>query len=403
MEIDKNNINHKKIVINSICIGLLISMNFIAGILSVSGGIIIITIGILGLQIYSQKGVTISFKSALIILFIILYFLISFSVNRDNLYAFDYFLKFLIFGIVPLYMSIIKFETRLVIKYTTIIGLISLPILLMRDYNSLESGYKMGLSYSLLPIIFAAIIQFSYSKSSKLISILTIIPPMIIMINIGSRGAFVSLFIFLLLLFVTKIKYKSIRYLFLFSISITSFFIVEYAWTILNWIQFTLMKYDLSIYALDKTVLYYANEKLFNSRDFIWANALKGIKEFSIFGYGIGSYEVIYDIFIHNIFLQSLWEGGLIFFIPILLIFLKTLSVSLSSSLTDRNKHIFLIYLLSLSYFSLLFSSKFWMNQSFWLLVGLYINNNNKLFPKYNFFKFNYHPKYHKHILQEYK
>ncbi|MBN2770552.1 MAG: O-antigen ligase family protein [Spirochaetes bacterium] len=365
--------------LNSISIALLVSMNFIASMLRISGGIFIISLSIIAIQFYSRKGISISLKSILMILYILIIFLFSFLINDNNYYAIDSILKFFIFGIIPIYLSNCDFDEILVLKLILVIGFISLPFLTTRNYHDIASEYKMGLSYAILPIFFSAIILASEKYLYKIISWVVIIACVIILIDIGSRGAVVSLFCFISVFFFSKlIKREFLKYASLLLFTGLFFVLIENIWSVLSWLQFSLMKYDMSIYALDKTILYYGQDKLLNFRDYLWVSAIDGIKDSFLIGNGIGSFQLIHGTYVHNIFLQSIWEGGLLLFIPVVAVFFISLMTILHNSFSEKN--IFLIYLLSLSFFSLLFSSMFWMNQNLWLLIGIVLNNYSK-FP----------------------
>jgi O-antigen ligase len=247
----------------------------------------------------------------------------------------------------------------------------------------------MGLSYSILPVFFVAIILTSDKIVYKALSWIVIIACSIILLDIGSRGAIVSLFMFFSMLYLTKkIRNALFKYSFLIALTFSFFLLIENIWSILSWFQFTLMKYNISIYALDKTILYYGQDKLLNFRDHLWSSAIDGIKDSFILGNGIGSFQVIHGTYVHNIFLQAVWEGGLLLFIPFVAVFLISLKTIMHSSFTYRN--VFLIYLVSLSFFSLMFSSVFWMNQYLWLLIGLVFHNYLKFSNPYELIKSSY-------------
>ncbi len=371
----KDNINSQKIIINSISIALMLIINYIAAIMNINGGIVIIISIIIALQLIANKKININIRIVPIVGIVFLSFLISFFLVYDRSYTFDYLSKFVVFGIFPLYLGTRNFNKIIIYKTILFISFFTIPALHMIDYNSLLSGNKMGLTYALLPIYLISI-MFFIENNYRFMAALVFISTSIVLIEISSRGVIVAIIFFLIgYFYITRFKGRNKKIIFLILSIITSTFIISRFWEILLKSQEILRSYNIRFYPLDKTILYQRQDKLLNARDIIWRNAIDGIKDNLLVGHGIGSFEDLFGTYTHNIFLQVLWEGGIFFFIPVVyLAFYVTLRIIKHE---NKDNSILFLFLLSISYISLLFSSMLWMNQGFWFLTGLVLTQKH--------------------------
>jgi O-antigen ligase len=363
--------NKKRILINSISLALIISMNYILAIIRINGGISIIIAALLLLQFIDNKNIVNS-KLLIVSAIIILFFLFSMMFNTNINFTLDYLLKFLLFGMFSMYLSSKDFNINIVYGVILYIGLLSIPFLHFMDYESFVPSNKMGLSYALLPILLCSIINIFDGIKSKKISVIVLCSSLLVLVRIGSRGAVLSLIVFLLLYFYAR-KYrnnkKSIFIIMVFGL--LAFFISNNFISILMWAKKALNKININIYFINKTISYFQQGKLLNSRDIIWSNSILGIKEAPIIGHGIGTFEAMYDTYTHNLFLNTMWEGGVLFTIPVIIVLVVVITKVLKN--VEVNKTIFLILLFTLSYIPLLFSSTLWYNQYLWILISILV------------------------------
>lgn len=363
--------------LNSISISLMLIINYIAAVMNINGGIIIIISIIVALQLLANNRISINLSILILIGLILVCFFISLLIIDNKTYTFDYLSKFIVFGIIPLYLASRKFDKAIVYKTILTISFLTIPLLHLLEYNSYLSENKMGLTYSLLPIFLVAIICVKEKWKIKIMAIAVIISSGKVFIDISSRGVIVAILLFIIgYFYITRFKGTIKQSIFtLLSIFATSVIAIRF-WEVLLKIQQLLWAFNVRFYPLDKTISYQMQDKLLNARDVIWENALNGIYDNFFFGQGIGTFEVLYGTYSHNIFLQSFWEGGLFFFVPIIWVMVFVLSTIIKNR--DEHTSIFLIFLLIISYASLLFSSTMWMNQGLWFLFGLILVKKNK-------------------------
>ena len=108
---------------------------------------------------------------------------------------------------------------------------------------------------------------------------------------------------------------------------------------------------------------------LSSGRDDIYAVAISGIKDNLILGSGVGSFDNYSGAYPHNIFLQVLYEGGLLFGIPLIAVII--ISICTLNQKVTMDRRLLHIYLISAGLVQLLFSANFWSSILFWYWIGL--------------------------------
>ncbi|EXJ23321.1 Oligosaccharide repeat unit polymerase Wzy [Alkalibacterium sp. AK22] len=102
----------------------------------------------------------------------------------------------------------------------------------------------------------------------------------------------------------------------------------------------------------------------------IFSRSISYIFESPIFGNGLGTYYNIMGTFPHNLFLQVLFEGGIILLIVLLLLFAFMIIYFLK--LIKLNKNYLLILYITITHFTLLmFSSTYLRDDISWLFYGV--------------------------------
>lgn len=147
--------------------------------------------------------------------------------------------------------------------------------------------------------------------------------------------------------------------------------------------QYFLDQIGINVKAIDKMVrMATMGEELSNGRVRLWEQAFKDITASPLFGNGVSAYEKTNGIYPHNFLIQVFHEGGVLYFIPILIVILKFFRLIFSNIQTKESK-IFLIYLLFSGMIELLFSNVYWRNVYFWFFIGYVLNLSLKpLTPK---------------------
>ena len=364
--------------INSLIIAVIICANAISLIFPIDNIIVLIMcIAALIFLINNNFKLHISIKKIVLIMCIMLYFLVSFLLKQNNNNTILFLMYFIVFGIIPIIIIKKEIEIKKIYICIVYLSILIIPYILTQNFfinSTIESGNLMGLSYALLPGILASsycILNCEFSKKQKIISAIIFIIYTLVYINIASRGAVLSVVAYYLGLFLIKVyekKLKSILYIIIVFLTV-ALCIINYQ-KILTVLQEGLELINIDFKAIDKMERLMEDEDInfLNGRDVIYEIAINEIKEHPIIGNGIATFYDLYGGHPHNLFIQIFYETGIIPFLFSLILIIKILYELLNS----KNKELkeFIIFLVSASLVQLMFSSTFWINQNFWLLVG---------------------------------
>jgi O-antigen ligase len=245
---------------------------------------------------------------------------------------------------------------------------------------------EMGLSYALLPLFVGSILHFIFFRKTanifNKIAYLFNLYFFYLLIFFGTRGVVISIFLLFLLLVSLKVKDSTIQirpFRAILIVLAVFFFFIKFQ-QILLFVQQMSITLSVNIAFAEKTLDLISTEgDLFNSRLLIYNIAIDGFLSKPFFGNGIGSFNMNTGIiYVHNIFLDLLYEGGLLLFIPITLILLGIFKNIFVPSNLNKSYYVFLLLLFISSVPRLLFSASFWSLQIFWLLIGFYISKKNR-------------------------
>ena len=123
------------------------------------------------------------------------------------------------------------------------------------------------------------------------------------------------------------------------------------------------------------------NESMSEGRDILYKKAAVGIVDSPIWGHGIGSFDNYSGAYPHNIFLQLMYEGGIILTIPLLILLIKGF-MSLFSFKYQQPYRNFLLLLFCSGVIELFLSSFLWMSICLWLFYGQVLLSNKYLIKK---------------------
>jgi len=252
---------------------------------------------------------------------------------------------------------------------------------------------SMGTTYALLPSISATIIYFFFYKSKKFmivqsISYLSNFYLFYLVLTKGNRGAVLTILILLLLVLYIKISQHIKGKKVLLLPTVYALIVSTSVFFILNSVKFLkslhgyLQGQGIEIAAIIKTVNMLEKDGLvgiLNARDVVYERAITMISNSPIIGNGIGSYgddNYLSFSYPHNLFLQLFLEGGLLFVIPFTFIFIIILYLIFkpwNENEQKSNWRYLILFLFILSIPRLMFSSYFWRDESFWLLLFISI------------------------------
>ena len=372
-----------KLVFDSIFIGTMLSCNILSVLFSFipNGIVILIFIPFVFLCLNNFKT-AISRENLweIIVLFnfFICFFLYSLFVGRYSESTIKYILEFVVLGLPFVIASHFDFYPLIVLKTIVILSLISLPLYILNiniDIVSYDTDGEalMSVSYNLIKMMIPALLLLFFERKLLIIilSCITIILPGVLLLNIGSRGAILCIFMAFILSLIyiknKKINICSSQFVFvLFVVLIFALYFVD----IVNVVYSIFTRYNIQSIALERIVLLLENDKDFSTgRGVLYETAIVGFLNSPIFGNGIGSFDNYSGRYPHNLFIQQLYEGGIVWGIPMIYITVYSF-VKLNSNM-DKQRRYFLIYLVTASVVHLLMSSYFWSSSIYWFLMGL--------------------------------
>ncbi|NHN34328.1 O-antigen ligase family protein [Paenibacillus agricola] len=383
-----NILSGRIIKINSILVAIIIAANLVTISLSILTGldknlIIIPFIFCLLISILLNKG-----KNAIIIIllsvFFLLFFFFSYLQVGVNIYLIEYFQSFLIFGVISFFVVAQPFDHEKVLHYTMVIyGFLSL-VLLEMDIQNMPAGNKLGFGYLILPAILGSMYGLFKPKLKpfiKLFYLFIFIWYGYFMVLAGTRGAYFSivLYVFILLYLKSNLNYKKfITLLVLISISVVVY---------LNMMEILLnlkeILYSLNIDSnfIDKSIIKIQNDNVDNGRYELYEIAFYSFSKSWMYGNGIGFFQYLNDIYVHNVFLEMLDEGGILLTIPVTICVIYGTFLMFLSKKIDKGHKLFLCFVFCLAIPKVMVSSIYWKEQSFWifLMVTILLSSGRRL------------------------
>lgn len=366
---------------NSILIGIILCANALSPLLSLipNGIVAIIFIPLIYLLISNYSFYTTSSFNAksfvYFTLYIFIFFGYSFCIGALRPSIIESFFNFLIFGIPLILISYLRICVKYIFRTIVIVGIIALPLqlTLIDISNTSDSGLWMSVSYNLIKIIIPSIIVLFYDRNKiiKIIGICQLLVGIAFLVVLGSRGAVLGVILCVLLLLLYR-NNKKLRILSFKSLLVALTFITTILFfePIITFVYENLQDHNISSYSLMRMVNSLNNgSSLSSGRDDIYAVAISGIKDNLILGSGVGSFDNYSGAYPHNIFLQVLYEGGLLFGIPLIAVII--ISICTLNQKVTMDRRLLHIYLISAGLVQLLFSANFWSSILFWYWIGL--------------------------------
>lgn len=348
-----------------------------------------VTLFIIGLfitlTVYNIRYMKCCRKSFYVIAFFFVAFLFSFLVGNSNVVR-KAILSFACFGIPVMVAPFSQVDFKKVIKYIAFQGLLLVPFYIKYDYgfgglggDSYDDGILMTMSYRILPFIVAGLsvtLDGTYNKYVRFLSLVPAIVCAVLLFVVGSRGAQLSVMIFLALFFILKAPTPKSRIRRLFLIAILGvIFIASFTLVVHSLFSF-FDDHDISSLAINRMEnMLDSGHDLDTGRSTIQRQAWKEFLSSPVFGNGIVSFNNFSGMYPHNILIQLLGEGGLIFGILFALLAYNVISILLSHGLNNEFACI-ILFITCAGVIKLFFSSTYIESQFFWALVGIIVNKN---------------------------
>ena len=185
-----------------------------------------------------------------------------------------------------------------------------------------------------------------------------------------SRGVYLALL--LCLLFCEIVNGITTKKLLIFSVIICIIMILLiHIIPILTFINDFLNSHNISFKIIEKNLRLLKEGDVSNGRENIYPIAIEGINKSFIIGNGIGSFNLKYNTYPHNFILQIMYEGGLLFLIPIIIPAIYGFYTILAKKNISKNMRSFVIFLFCASIIRLFISYEFWKEMFFWMYLSV--------------------------------
>ena len=153
------------------------------------------------------------------------------------------------------------------------------------------------------------------------------------------------------------------------AVLLAGFMLVDFE-LLFTWISQVLSDNDMQIYAVDKYLAMFSHGDVSNGRGELYADAFAGFLQSPVWGHGVGLFEQSHDgLYVHNIFLEVLYEGGVLLACIIFYPFYVYFRYLFLSPENDKT-YIFFAFLFSVGVSKLFFSGILWNVPPFWLFAG---------------------------------
>jgi O-antigen ligase len=121
-------------------------------------------------------------------------------------------------------------------------------------------------------------------------------------------------------------------------------------------------------YELRWLVKFVLDEDVSNNRAPLYQQAWSGFLDSPLWGQGVATFNN-FSGYPHNLFLQMLYETGILMIIPISFFILKAIKTIVIRNAANGYDYRFVTFFFLISMNQLMFSSYFWRNHCFWLMI----------------------------------
>ena len=341
-------------------------------ILSMALSIVLITI-VTAFRLVKRISVS-QFIFAVLCVLLFVFSYIPATTSQARSYVNEHFLWFLFAGVGTLLIVNYKYDFELLMKVLLVAMLLMAPVILTTNYSrfdyEVENDEWMMTIYSIVPLLIAAIYYLFFGKSFlfKVLSVLAMALYFPMFIAHTPRGAVVTIVFALFLFIFQKQKEKGVSKKVMIGEGIAVLAALVIAFDLLiNYLQ-----QITDLFELRWLAKFVYDEDVSNGRSPLYQMALDGFLQSPVWGKGIASFYN-YTGYPHNLFLQMLYETGVLMFLPVTYLLYQAFMVIILKKKTSIDYRL-VSFLFIISIIQLLFSSTFWKRQQFWLLIWMMLS-----------------------------
>lgn len=337
----------------------------------------IVVFFVFGMLEIVKTTVKVDIPVLLVFLLLTVYYCFTTLIQRDSTLTIN---NYIVYTLVPLVLPILfKINSTVFIKSMMIIpclGIVKLNSIFIIDSNSYIS---MGLSYAILAPVLASLVflvTLYRAQKHKVFYTLVLLINFVYLVEMvvyGSRGTVLSVLLCIITMWLFKYDCENnrvtIRGKRTLLLSLAASVIILNGQNILFGVNNFFVKRGITVQALEKSIRLLRENSLFNGRNSILEIAFDEIMKKPFVGHGMSTFEYYTGInYPHNFLVQFLFDGGLLLFGIIVIVFLvRTIKVFKHLS---KNQYFLYVYLFFLAVPGALFSGDIWENSKFWFLMG---------------------------------
>lgn len=242
----------------------------------------------------------------------------------------------------------------------------------LEELEKLNKTYDLGFGYRTVFLTMVIVSNIFNKDKRNIYDFFFAIIGAYMVISIGSRGGFIALLAYIGVQVLVKVLKKSKVYIKAIYIAVIAVVLFNFR-RIIEYAYMQLMSFG--IYSRTLSSIVYNTIDEASGRDIIWASAIKGLREASMFGYGVcgdrqfGKAFYGYGFYVHNFFLEILLQYGAIIGAVIFILLFYFVVKSLFNRKTIEITAIFIVY----CSVNMVLSSSYLLNEQFWALLGFVI------------------------------
>ena len=306
-------------------------------------------------------------KVYVLLVFSILLFMSFDYLFRSNEYIFECLKSFVLFGMVPAFFFLKVYDVRFFLSLWSFFSVVAGLILAGDPFNGylLCNGY-MTFGMSILPAYAASVIQFFFFKRKIFICpLLFFLLEIVLFAHKGATFTALGLLLFFLFLFSKRNVLK------LSIAGLGSFFFLIFYKQIIEQLITISGKLGVDSYSLvgfEKMFLLATSDEVTQARTLIWKKVLFELKEHFAIGMGIGGFELKYDCYPHNFFLEVLVTYG----IPFGMFFFGIIFWALKKDIDNYKNKVVFVFLMTMFFMwfiPMMASFTYWSIIPFWIFL----------------------------------
>lgn len=321
--------------------------------------------------------------------FLLILFLFTYVVHVDNHIKAGvlkgYLQFFLIAGVGSLLVVNYKYNYELFLQSLIIVSLVIAPTVQATNYSSLsyivDNDEWMGQIYAITPYLVGSIhyLFIGEKKIFKFLSVICLVSYFSMFIMHTPRGAVVTIVASIVVFIIQRMLAKGNNPRVIISWGILCVIIGVYISEFLLGVLRNLT----DMYELRWLGKFVYENDISNNRYPLYQMAWKGFLESPFWGNGIASFNN-FNGYPHNLFLQMLYETGMLMIIPFVYLLIKIFQEIFKMKKNGVYDYRFMTFFFLLSMNQLMFSNYFWKNSSLWMMIWMMIGilSNKRIYRK---------------------